>query len=257
MTEGQAGSPEGNGTTLLEGRRVSKAFGGLQALNSVDFQIRQGEIVGLIGPNGSGKTTLFNCISGMLPVDSGQVIFRGETITNQKPFRIARAGLARTFQVLRVYGQMTVMENMLMSQQWQGKSTRHMLRASDQATYERALELLDFVTLSHMQGEVAANLSLGQQRLLELAMALMPDPDIILLDEATAGVNPVRIGEIKDHIRELHARGVTVFLIEHNMDVVFDLCERLYVLHHGELLAEGLPEDIRRDETVIEAYFGH
>ncbi len=108
-----------------------------------------------------------------------------------------------------------------------------------------------------MQEEKAANLSLGQQRLLELAMALMPNPDLILLDEATAGVNPVRVGEIKDHIRELHALGVTVFLIEHNMDVVFDLCERLYVLHHGELLAEGLPEVIRRDEIVIEAYFGH
>jgi ABC-type branched-subunit amino acid transport system ATPase component len=193
----------------------------------------------------------------MLPVDSGEVVFKGETITNQKPYRIARAGLSRTFQILRVYGQMTVMENMLMSRQWRGLSTRHMLRASDRTTYQRALELLDFVTLGHMQEEKAANLSLGQQRLLELAMALMPNPDLILLDEATAGVNPVRVGEIKDHIRELHALGVTVFLIEHNMDVVFDLCERLYVLHHGELLAEGLPEDIRRDETVIEAYFGH
>lgn len=247
----------GNGAALLEGRRIFKAFGGLQALNGVDFQIRRGEIVGLIGPNGSGKTTLFNCISGMLPVDSGEVIFKGKTITNQKPFRIARAGLARTFQVLRVYGQMTVMENMLMSQQWRGKTTWNMLRTSEQATYQRALELLDFVKLSHMQEEIAANLSLGQQRLLELAMALMPDPDLILLDEATAGVNPVRIGEIKDHIRELHERGVTVFLIEHNMDVVFDLCERLYVLHHGELLAEGLPEEVRRNEAVIEAYFGH
>lgn len=257
MNDGQTAAPAGNGTALLEGRQIYKAFGGLQALDGVDFQIRHGEIVGLIGPNGSGKTTLFNCISGMLPVDSGQVIFKGKSITNQKPFRIARAGLARTFQVLRVYGQMTVMENMLMAQQWRDKSTWNLLRPSDESTYRRARELLDFIKLSHMEGELAANLSLGQQRLLEIAMALMPNPDMILLDEATAGVNPVLIDEIKDHIRELHGLGVTVFLIEHNMDVVFDLCERLYVLHHGELLAEGPPEAIRRDETVIEAYFGH
>jgi ABC-type branched-subunit amino acid transport system ATPase component len=244
-------------TPLLEGRNVSKYFGGLAALSNVDFAVYPGEVVGLIGPNGSGKTTLFDCLSRVQKIDKGQVFFRGTEITKKKPFQVAHMGLARTFQVIRVYRKLTVFENMLLSQQWRGKHLYKQLRPSRKQTRQRATRLIEFLNLEHLTDEQAGNLSGGQQRLLEIGMSLMPDPELILLDEATSGVNPTLIETIKDRIRLLNReQGKTFLLIEHNMNFISDLCSRVYVLDYGERLAEGTPEEIMDDEAVIEAYFG-
>ena len=242
---------------LLEGRQVSKYFGGLAALSKVDFSIYPGEIVGLIGPNGSGKTTLFDCLSRVQKISQGQVFFKGAEITRKKPYQVAHMGLARTFQVIRVYRKLSVLENMLLSQQWRGKRLYKQLRPSRRGTEQRALDLLNFLNLETMVDELAGNLSGGQQRLLEIGMALMPDPDLILLDEATSGVNPTLIETIKDRIRTLNSQHTKTFLlIEHNMNFISDLCSRVYVLNYGERLAEGTPDQVMNDENVIEAYFG-
>ncbi|UCG23725.1 MAG: ABC transporter ATP-binding protein [Chloroflexota bacterium] len=242
---------------LLEGRNVSKYFGGLAALHNVDFAVYPGEVVGLIGPNGSGKTTLFDCLSRVQKIDKGQVFFRGAEITKKKPFQVAHMGLARTFQVIRVYRKLTVLDNMLLSQQWRDKHLYKQLRPSREETRQRAQTLIEFLNLEHLTDEQAGNLSGGQQRLLEIGMSLMPDPELILLDEATSGVNPTLIETIKDRIRFLNReQGKTFLLIEHNMNFISDLCSRVYVLNYGERLAEGTPAEIMDDEAVIEAYFG-
>ncbi len=242
---------------LLAGRNVTKYFGGLAAVHRVDLAIYPGEIVGLVGPNGSGKTTLFNCLSRIIPIDSGEVFFKGTNITNAKPYQVAHMGLARTFQMIRVYRKMTVLENMLVSRQWREEGFLKMLRPSHPDTEIRAHELLDFLLLQHLAYEPAGHLSGGQRRLLEIGMALMPDPDLILLDEATSGVNPTLIETIKDRIRTLNQEySKTFLLIEHNIDFISDLCRRVYVLNYGEKLAEGTPDEIKRNQAVIEAYFG-
>ena len=246
-----------NNKPLLEGRGVTKHFGGLAAVNRVDFEIYPGEIVGLIGPNGSGKTTLFDCLSRVQQINQGSVFFKGEEITKKKPYQVAHMGLARTFQVFRVYRKITVLENMLLSRQWRGESLCRQLRPSHPDVETRAHELIEFLTLDHLTHEEAGNLSGGQQRLLEIGMALMPDPDIILLDEAASGVNPVLIDLITDRIKQLsQEQGKTFLLIEHNMQFIGNLCSRVFVLNYGEKLAEGTPEEIMTNENVIEAYFG-
>jgi ABC-type branched-subunit amino acid transport system ATPase component len=242
--------------SLLEATQVTKRFGGLVALDQVSLGVDEGEIVGLIGPNGSGKTTLFDCITGVLPVDGGIVMLQGEVLSGQRPWETARLGVARTFQVLRVFKGITVLDNMLVARRWNGVGTLRSLGRPRRADIGRAWELLRFMRIDRLGQELASTLSLGQQRLLELAMALMPEPSVVLLDEATSGVLPSLIEEIKDRIRELNAQGVTFFLIEHNMGVAMDLCQRLYVLHHGQLLAEGTPDEIQADDAVVEAYFG-
>lgn len=242
---------------LLEGRSVSKNFGGLAALHNVDFALYSGEIAGLIGPNGSGKTTLFDCLSRVQDITAGHVFFKGVEITRKKPYQVAHMGLARTFQVIRVYRKLTVLENMLLSRQWRGEGLFSQLRPSHPDTEERARQLIDFLLLDHLIGERAGNLSGGQQRLLEIGMALMPDPDLILLDEATSGINPTLIETIKDRIRKLNKeQGKTFLLIEHNIQFIADLCSRVFVLNYGEKLAEGTPDEIVENEAVIEAYFG-
>lgn len=242
---------------LLEGQDVSKYYGGLAALHKVDFAVYEGEIVGLIGPNGSGKTTLFDCLSRVQNINQGRVFFKGTDITRKKPFQVAHMGLARTFQVIRVYRKLSVLENMLLSQQWRGKQLFKQLRPSPPEIEQRADDLMAFINLSHLNDELAGNLSGGQQRLLELGMALMPDPDLILLDEATSGINPSLIETIKDRIRTLNVeQNKTFLLIEHNMHFISDLCSRVYVLNYGERLAEGTPEEIMNNESVIDAYFG-
>lgn len=242
---------------LLEGRGVIKNFGGLTALNKVDFAIYPGEIVGLIGPNGSGKTTLFDCLSRIQQIDAGEVYFKGEEISKKKPYQVAHMGLARTFQVFRVYRRLSVLENMLLSRQWKNETLIRQLRPSQPETEKRARELLDFLTLDTLTHEQAGNLSGGQQRLLEIGMALMPDPDMVLLDEAASGVNPVLIETIIDRIRFLsREQGKTFLLIEHNMGFIGDLCSRVFVLNFGEKLAEGTPDEVMTNEDVIEAYFG-
>lgn len=242
---------------LLEGRSVSKYFGGLAAVNNVDFTVYPGEIVGLVGPNGSGKTTLFDCLSRVQDIDHGQIFFKGVDITHKKPHQVAHMGLARTFQVIRIYRKMTVLENMLISRQWRGETLWQMLKPSHEDTEQRARELIHFLKIDHLAGDKAGTLSGGQRRLLELGMALMPDPDLILLDEAISGVNPTLIEAIKDHIRALNQEQRKTFLmVEHNIEFISDMCSRVYVLDYGEKLAEGSPEEIKENEEVIEAYFG-
>ncbi|NKQ35148.1 MAG: ABC transporter ATP-binding protein [Chloroflexi bacterium] len=242
---------------LLEGRGVSKYFGGLAALSDVDFTVYPGDIMGLIGPNGSGKTTLFDCLSRVQNLSKGQVFFKGEDITRKKPYQVAHLGLSRTFQIIRVYNKLTVMENLLLSQQWRNKGILKQLRPSGRQMEGRARELADFLLLDHVIDEKAGNLSGGQKRLLEIGMALMPDPDLILLDEATSGINPTLIETIKDRIRELNSKyNKTFLLIEHNIHFIGDLCDRVFVLDYGQKLAEGTPDEIMNNQAVIEAYFG-
>ncbi len=242
---------------LLEGRGVSKFFGGLAALSDVDFAVHRGEVMGLIGPNGSGKTTLFDCLSRVQNISDGQIFFKGQKITKKKPYQVAHMGLARTFQVIRVYNDLTVLENMLLSRQWGGMSMPALFRPNPPSSEARAHELLDFLLLKRLTYEKARRLSGGQKRLLEIGMALMPDPDLILLDEATSGVNPTLIEEIKIRIRELNEKqGKTFLLIEHNIQFISDLCSRVFVLNYGEKLAEGTPNEIMENQAVIEAYFG-
>ncbi len=242
---------------LLEGRQVSKFFGGLAAVNKVDFAVYPGEIAGLVGPNGSGKTTLFDCLSRVQKIDEGQIFLKGQNITKAKPHDVAHQGLARTFQVIRVYRKMTVLENMLISRQWRGESIFNLLKPSSKQTEERARYLVDFVRLDHLIDAWAGNLSGGQRRLLEIGMALMPDPDILLLDEATSGINPSLIEIIKDRIQMLNTdEGKTFLLVEHNINFISDLCSRVYVLNYGQKLAEGTPAEIKANKAVIEAYFG-
>ena len=245
-----------NQQPLLEGHTVSKYFGGLAAVNNVDFAVYPGEIVGLIGPNGSGKTTLFDCLSRLQKIDSGKILFKGRDVTRARPYQIARMGLTRTFQSVRVYRKMTVLSNMLISHQWRDSSLLRMLQPSPAGTARRARELLDFLQIERLADEQAGHLSGGQPRLLEIGMALMPDPDILLLNEATSGVNPTLIETIKDRIRALNTQGKTFLLIEHNINFIADLCSRVYVLNHGEKLAEGTPREILQNEAVIDAYFG-
>lgn len=244
------------GGALLEGRNISKNFGGLVAVNQIDFAVYPGEIVGLIGPNGSGKTTLFDCLSRLQGIDSGWVRFKGQEVTRMRPHQVARLGLARTFQVIRVYRRMTVLENMLVSRQWGKSPILRMLRPSGTDSVQRACELLTFLQIADLRKAQAGRLSGGQRRLLEIGMALMLDPDIVLLDEATSGVNPTLIESIKDHIRVLNAQGKAFLIIEHNINFIADLCNRVYVLNHGQTLAEGSPQEIMHNEAVINAYFG-
>lgn len=242
---------------LLEGRGVSKYFGGLAALSDVDFKVYPGEVMGLIGPNGSGKTTLFDCLSRVQNISQGQVFFKGQDITQKKPYQVAHMGLARTFQVIRVYRDLTVLENLLLSRDWGELSMFEKFRPSQEETAHRAQELAEFLLLEQVIDEKAGNLSGGQRRLLEIGMALMPDPDLILLDEATSGINPTLIETIKDRIRELNQKeNKTFLLIEHNIHFIADLCSRVFVLNYGQKLAEGTPAEIMEDESVIAAYFG-
>src|SRR5499426_2555579 len=230
---------------VLEVRDVVKRFGGVAAVNRVSLTLEPGRIYGLIGPNGSGKTTLFNCITGLERLDAGHVRFKGERIDGLKPSRIARLGVGRTFQVIRVFPELTALENLLV-----------VTRGARDAAEARGRQMLEFVKLERLAGEYAGNLSYGQQKLVEFVRMLMTDPTLILLDEPAAGVNRTLLNDLLDAVARLRDAGKTVLLVEHDMKVVMGLCETVFVLDHGEKIAEGPPGVIQSDERVIEAYFG-
>jgi branched-chain amino acid transport system ATP-binding protein len=242
---------------LLEIDKLSKHFFRLSALNRVSLGVEPGELLGVIGPNGSGKTTLFNCITGVLSPSDGQVRFRGEDITGRSADAVYRRGIARTFQLIQLFPEMTVMENMLVAaQEKKGTLLSRLLRREETEATARAVALLEFLGIAGLTESLASNLSYGQQKLLDFGMALMSDPQLILLDEPMAGVNPTMIKNLVGHILELNARGYTFVVIEHNMEVVMSLCRRIVVLSQGERIAEGTPAEIADNPLVLDAYFG-
>jgi len=230
---------------ILRVQNVHRDFGGVQALRGVNIEVPRGSIVGLIGPNGSGKTTLFQVISGVDRGGTGEIYFDNEQILGWRPYRIYHRGLARTFQLSRVFGGLTVLENLVVA------SGRH-----DEAARERALDLLTRVRLELYVDVLGSDLSYGQQKLIEFLRVLMSDPALILLDEPAAGVNPTLRQTLWDMVRHLNGMGTTFLIIEHNMEVIADLCSSVYVLSEGEMLAHGAFDQIRNNEQVLEAYFG-
>ena len=236
---------------LLEGKGVTKYFGGLRAVAGVDFHIDKSEILGLIGPNGAGKTTLFNLISGALPLNCGTIRFKGEIISGLKPHKICKAGLARTFQSVTVFADMPVLMNVLLGSHF-GRPGRI---SSTKARME-AGKLLEFVGLSGMENLAAGDLTLANQKRLEVARALATKPELLLLDELVAGLNPTETGEVMDLVRRIHKQDITILMIEHVMKAIMTICDRIIVLHHGEKIEEGPPCDISVSEKVIEVYLG-
>jgi len=250
--------------TLLEAHRVIKRFGGLTAVHNVDFTIAPGSIVSIIGPNGAGKTTFFNCITGIYKPEGGEITFDGRAITGRRPDQITALGIARTFQNIRLFGNMTVLENVLVGMHshmrahlWDVLSQSARFRDEDAAAQKRAQELLEFVGLKGTGDALAKNLPYGAQRRVEVARALAARPKLLLLDEPTAGMNPQESSDAVVLFRRLRDElGITVLLIEHQMRVVMGISERITVLDYGARIAEGTPQEISRDPTVIEAYLG-
>ncbi len=236
---------------ILEGEKVTKYFGGLGAVIAVDFAIREGEVVGLIGPNGAGKTTLFNLISGATTVTGGAIRYKGEEITRLKPHQICRKGLARTFQSAKLFAGLTVFENILSASLFGVQRTISVADASREAT-----ELLAFVGLSAVAGKQAKDLPIGLRKRLEIARALATKPELLMLDEVMAGLNPTETADAMELIGLIRKRGVTIVMIEHVMKVIMGLCERIVVLDHGVKIAEGTPEEIAVNQTVVEVYLG-
>ena len=242
---------------IIDVQGVSKAFGGVKANTDVSMQVQRGGITGLIGPNGSGKTTLFNSIVGYHPIDGGSIKFEGQEISDMKVQQIARLGLLRTFQQTRIYGAMNGVENMLISLPHRKMSLLDALKTNTKEDYEKADHLLEFVGLYEKRFLKSGDLSFGQQKLLEFAMALMNEPTCLLLDEPTAGINPTLINGLIDRLKRANEDfGITLFVIEHNMRVIMNLAESIYCLAHGEMLAHGTPDEIQNDQRVIDAYLG-
>ncbi len=243
--------------SLLEIEDLSKNFYHLPALSRVSLRVEPGDLLGLIGPNGSGKTTLFNCVTGVLRPSGGQVRFKGEDITNRSADAVYHRGISRTFQIIQLFPEMTVLENLLMAaQERKGTLLSRLLGRDETEETDRAHRLVEYLGLSRVRDSAAANLSYGQQKLLDFGMALMPHPQVILLDEPMAGVNPTMINALVGRIKELNAQGYTFVVIEHNMEVVMSLCRRIVVLSQGAKIAEGTPAEIHDNPAVMDAYFG-
>lgn len=255
--------PQKNNNLLLSANGLNKSFGGLKAVNNATLEVKEGSITGLIGPNGAGKTTLFNLISNFIRPDSGRVIFDGEPVESLQPHQIAQMGMIRTFQVARVLSRLSVMENMLLAAQkqtgenfWNVWFRAHEVKQEEKNLRERAIAILESVGLAHKANDYAGSLSGGQRKLLEMGRALMTQPKLILLDEPAAGVNPTLINQICDRILSWNREGMTFLIIEHNMDVIMSLCDRVWVLAEGRNLADGTPEEIQNNSQVLEAYLG-
>ncbi len=244
-------------SSIIDVSRVYKSFGGVVANKDVSLKVNTGTITGLIGPNGSGKTTLFNSIVGYHPIDAGSIRFQGNEISALSVQQIARRGLLRTFQQTRIYGAMDGVQNMLISLPHRKMSIFDALKTFTPEDYERADHLLEFVGLYEKRMLKSGDLSFGQQKLLEFAMALMNEPTCLLLDEPTAGINPTLINGLIDRLKRANSEfGITLFVIEHNMRVIMNMAEKIYCLAHGEMLAEGTPDEIQNDQRVIDAYLG-
>jgi len=249
---------------LLEVRDLAKSFGGLRAVDHCSFQVERGTITGLIGPNGAGKTTVFNLITGFIPPDSGQILLDGQDIGHLRPDQIFARGLCRTFQIPREHGSMSVLENLMLvppgqsgEHWWNALLRPGLVRAEEARHLDKAREVLEYLQLTHVQHEYAANLSGGEKKLLEMGRMLMADPQIILLDEPAAGVNRTLLQSIVRNIQTLsRERGITFLLIEHDMNMVMSLCDPVIVMSEGRKLAEGSPEAVRNDQAVLDAYLG-
>ena len=248
---------------LLQVEGITKIFGGLVAVNELDFSVERGSVVGLIGPNGAGKTTVFNCITGNYTPESGNIIFQGQSIKGKKPHTIVELGIARTFQTIRLFGNLSALENVMAGRHCRLhagllSSILHLpsQRREEQLAVRRCMKELAFVGLADSAMEEAASLSYGNQRLLEIARALASDPKLLILDEPAGGMNEQETRALVGVIAAIRARGITVLLIEHDMRLVMRICEKLVVLEHGTLIASGTPEVVRKNPAVIEAYLG-
>lgn len=242
-------------SVILQADQIKKAFGGIQALNGASIAVSEGEVHGLIGPNGSGKTTMFNVMTGYAQADEGRVTFRNKDITMDRPGQVMSMGIGRTFQLTRIFGRLTVLENMFVPSRHNFGKTLFGGWASA-AERKKALDLLQLVGIAKLKDVPAGNLSYGQKKLLEIATVMMLEPSVILLDEPAGGVNPTMIGHIRDRIKELNGNGVTFLIVEHNMGFVMELCSHVTVMHRGQTLADGTPDEVRGNQEVLEAYLG-
>jgi len=245
--------------SLLKVHDLKKSYGAIQAVGGVSFEVMEGEIFGVIGPNGSGKTTLFNSMLGQITPDSGVIELKGQDVTKLGPLELNHMGVGRTFQTLQVFGKMSVRDNLIVAaQEHKGSMISRMFAPSDSGLGSQADELIDLFNMRHVADKKAGELSYGQQKLVDIAMAFMSKPDLVLLDEPCAGVNPSLVGGISRLLKELnHKNGGSFVVIEHNMDFVMDLCHRVMVMVEGKVLAIGTPEEIRSNRQVLDAYLGN